>query len=136
MSRPRVDIDLEEFEKLAALACTQADIAGWFGVTVNTIEKRLAEDLLLETKYGQITLRQLLEIGQAKGRVSVRRQQMKLLEEGNATMAVWLGKQFLGQRDKTEITGADGTALIPLGVVDAITTKARTNRDEHPLDGD
>jgi len=24
---------------------------------------------------------------------------MKLLEAGNATMAVWLGKQLLGQRD-------------------------------------
>jgi len=29
----------------------------------------------------------------------VHRHQMKLLEAGNATMAVWLGKQLLGQRD-------------------------------------
>jgi hypothetical protein len=35
----------------------------------------------------------------AKGRISVRRHQMKLLEAGSVTMAVWLGKQFLGQRD-------------------------------------
>jgi len=40
-----------------------------------------------------------MERGRAKGRISVRRHQMKLLEAGNATMAVWLGKQLLGQRD-------------------------------------
>jgi len=40
-----------------------------------------------------------MERGRAKGRISVRRHQMKLLEAGNATMSVWLGKQLLGQRD-------------------------------------
>ena len=40
--------------------------------------------------------------GKAKGRISVRRMQMKLLENGNATMGAWLGKQLLGQRDQIE----------------------------------
>jgi hypothetical protein len=38
--------------------------------------------------------------GKAKGRISVRRQQLKLLEAGNATMGVWLGKNILGQTDE------------------------------------
>jgi hypothetical protein len=40
-----------------------------------------------------------MERGKAKGRISIRRMQMKLLEEGNATMGVWLGKNVLGQTD-------------------------------------
>jgi hypothetical protein len=35
---------------------------------------------------------------------------------GNPTMMIWLGKQYLGQKDKTEseITGKDGAPLIPV----------------------
>jgi len=60
---------------------------GWFGVSVRTIERRRK----------QRKFRDAMERGKAKGRISVRRLQMKLLEEGNATMGVWLGKQMLGQ---------------------------------------
>ena len=41
-----------------------------------------------------------MQRGKAKGRLSIRRMQLKLLEAGNATMGVWLGKQYLGQRDE------------------------------------
>ena len=41
-----------------------------------------------------------MECGKAKGRVSIRRLQMRLLEQGNATMGVWLGKNILGQVDE------------------------------------
>ena len=40
-----------------------------------------------------------IERGRHKGRLSVRREQFKLLQAGNATMGIWLGKQLLGQRD-------------------------------------
>jgi hypothetical protein len=53
---------------------------------------------------------------------------MKLLESGNATMGVWLGKQFLGQRDVTpvELSGANGAPLqISLEVIDAILTQPK-----------
>ena len=41
--------------------------------------------------------------GTAKGRISIRRAQMKMLESGNGTMGVWLGKQLLGQRDPVDM---------------------------------
>jgi hypothetical protein len=64
-----------------------------------------------------------MQKGRAKGRISVRRAQMKLLEAGNAAMGIWLGKQLLGQRDVTpiELSGVDGKNLqISLEAVDAI----------------
>lgn len=48
--------------------------------------------------------------GRAKGRISLRRAQMKLVEKGNAAMSIWLGKQWLNQRDVTpiELSGPNG----------------------------
>ena len=79
-------IDLAELEKLCAMQCTDEEIAAWFKVTTRTIERRRKV-----RKFAEI-----MDRGKARGKISVRRMQMKLLEEGNATMGVWLGKQLLG----------------------------------------
>jgi hypothetical protein len=88
--RKPVKIDLEQLEKLCALQCTDQEIASFFLVSVRTIENR---------RRKQRTFAEAMERGRGIGRISVLRHQMKLLEAGNATMAVWLGKQLLGQRD-------------------------------------
>lgn len=49
-----------------------------------------------------------LRDGQGSGRVSLRRRQFKAANDGNATMLIWLGKQYLGQADKQEVTGKNG----------------------------
>ena len=33
--------------------------------------------------------------------------------DGNAALLIWLGKQFLGQRDKTELSGPEDTTGKP-----------------------
>ena len=89
----RADIDLGELERLCAIQCTDEEIAAWFNVSTRTIERRRLEPAFAE----------VMERGKAKGRISVRRLQMKLLEQGNATMGVWLGKQILGQVDQVAL---------------------------------
>ena len=89
MPRPRAKIDLAEVEKLSMMQSTDEEIAAWFGVTARTIARRRKVR----------AFREAMERGRAKGRISVRRMQMKLLESGNATMGVWLGKQMLGQTE-------------------------------------
>ena len=108
MARPRADIDLAELEKLCALQCTQADLAGWFGVHLHTIENRVKDDTLLAHEGEEMTFHEIMERGYARGRVSLRRRQMENADNGNATMQIWLGKQLLGQRDNldTRLTGA------------------------------
>jgi hypothetical protein len=83
-------IDVAELERLCMMQCTDEEIAAWFGVTTRTIERRRKNP-----KFAAV-----MERAKAKGRISVRRQQLKLLEAGNATMGVWLGKQILGQSDQ------------------------------------
>ena len=111
-------IDLSALEKLCSLHCTDEDIASWFGVSTRTIENRRKQPGFAEA----------MSRGRAKGRISVRRAQMKLLESGNATMAIWLGKQLLGQRDVTpvELSGAQGGPVeLSLEMIDAIVAQAR-----------
>ena len=40
--------------------------------------------------------------GSGEGLASLRRRQFKAAQDGNATMLIWLGKQYLGQADKQE----------------------------------
>lgn len=107
----RVEIDLTELERLCTIQATDQEIAAWFGVTTRTIERRRTEP-----KFAAI-----MERGKAKGRISVRRMQMKLLEQGNATMGVWLGKQLLGQTDYvTHEVHGDLRTVIVLPTMDRI----------------
>ncbi len=98
--RKPVHIDLLDVEKLSMLQCTDEEIAGWFGVSTRTIESRRKKPEFAAA----------MERGRSRGRISVRRAQMKMLEGGNGTMGVWLGKQILGQREiiSTEHTGSGG----------------------------
>jgi hypothetical protein len=90
-------IDLMELEKLCSLHCSDEEIAAWFNVSVRTIQNRRKQ-----RQFAKVMRR-----GKAKGLISIRRAQMKLLEAGNGTMGVWLGKQLLGQRDAMQITNGD-----------------------------
>jgi len=55
---------------------------------------------------------------------------MKLLEQGNATMGVWLGKQLLGQTDHIEMRGQPVVIVMP-----TLTTTVEQTGADHMLDG-
>lgn len=103
--RPRFELDdegLEELRKLAGLGCTYDDVAAWFKVSRETIIRRMKEP----------RFRDAWEQGQGRGRVSLRRTQFELAKR-SATMAIFLGKQILGQRDVVDqrLTGPGGGPL-------------------------
>src|SRR6266481_3143326 len=116
--RKAINIDLVELEKLCSLQCTDEEIGAWFGVSTRTIESRRKQPQFSE----------VMNRGKAKGRISVRRAQMKLLESGNGTMGVWLGKQLLGQRDVTpiELSGPNGEPVqFSLEALDVAIARAK-----------
>jgi hypothetical protein len=96
--RKATPIDLTQLENLCAMQCSDEEIAAWFKVSVRTIQNRRKQSGFAEVMHR----------GKARGCINVRRAQMRLLEAGNATIAVWLGKNLLGQRDNLQITGANG----------------------------
>jgi hypothetical protein len=98
--RPEAQIDLEELGKLAALQCTDEEVAAWFGVSTRTIERR--------RKAAEFN--DVMDRGKAKGRVSLRRSLWKLAHAGNPAANIFLSKNLLGYRDflNTEHSGPAG----------------------------
>src|ERR1700681_3776414 len=72
-----------------------------------------------------------MQRGKGKGRISVRRMQMKLLGQGNATMGVWLGKALLGQREEVinDIRKIRSWSDLRLDELQALQSELRTTRD-------
>lgn len=104
-------IKKEEFEKLCSLQCTLLEICDFFDVEDDTLNS------WCKKTYGT-TFSEVFKIKRGKGQISLRRMQWKLAEK-NTAMAIWLGKQYLGQADKVETTGEiKTTPTIKLEVVD------------------
>lgn len=104
MGRPRIEINQEQFEKLCSYQCTEEEIAGLFKCSVDTIEN------WCKRTYGE-TFSEVYKKHSAVGKLSLRRAQFRLAEK-NAAMAIWLGKQYLDQKDKQVIESeADGMLL-------------------------
>ena len=100
MGRPRKEIDKEEFEKLLALHCTLSECCAFFDCDDKTLNKWCKE------QYGT-TYSEVFRIKSGLGKISLRRAQFRLAER-NAAMAIFLGKNLLGQSD-TPNTLADDT---------------------------
>nr|DAR68679.1 MAG TPA: putative terminase small subunit [Caudoviricetes sp.] len=95
MSRPRKDIDKQQFEKLCGLQCTEQEICSWFGVTDKTLNAWCKR-----TYHAGFS--EIFRQKRGLGKISLRRAQFRLAEK-SATMAIFLGKQYLGQTDVQEI---------------------------------
>ena len=96
MGRPKKEISKEQFEKLCGLQCTLEEIAGFFNCSADTIER------FAKSTYNK-TFAETYKEYSAQGKISLRRYQFKLAEK-SAAMAIFLGKNMLGQTDKQEIT--------------------------------
>ncbi len=94
---PRTKLPLDTVEKLAGIGCTDQEIAYVCGVSPKTVQRRRKDDPAFLSA---------IEKGAAVGRMSLRSAQFKAAIGGNATMMIWLGKQLLGQTDKTDLLSA------------------------------
>lgn len=92
-----IQIDMRQFETLCGLQCTQEEIAMVLGCSVDTLDRWCRRTYKDENGNG----RKFAEVFKEKrsiGHASLRRMQWKLAEKSTA-MAIWLGKQYLGQRE-------------------------------------
>jgi hypothetical protein len=101
VARPRKEIDSEQFEKLCALQCTLQEIANWFGCSEDTIE-RWCQRTYTDENGQPMGFADAYKNYSVDGKISLRRFQFKMAER-NPSMAIWLGKQWLGQRDNIDV---------------------------------
>lgn len=122
--RPTKEFDKKAFQDLVGLGCSQEEICWFFRdetgkpANIDTLTrwcKRTFDMTFQEyfAKNGYMALK-----------IKLRRNQFKLSEK-NAAMAIFLGKNYLGQRDYFEIK--DKTAIEKLdGILNDLETIAKT----------
>jgi len=98
-------IDKKQFEKLGAMMCTGEEISAFFGVSYDTVNNFCMQE------YGTTFVKKVKELHEC-GKASLRRTQFKIAEKGNSAMAIFLGKQYLGQTDKAEQTNIERVAIV------------------------
>jgi DNA-binding CsgD family transcriptional regulator len=90
--RPRLKIDRYTVYRMARRGATNSEIAIVLDVSPDTLVKYCSE---------------LLRKARARRDMGLRAKQVEMAMRGNPTMAIWMGKQLLGQKDKTDITSDD-----------------------------
>lgn len=95
MARPRKVIDQKQFENLCGLQCTLEEICSFFDVCTDTLEAWCKRTY--KANFSEVFAKK-----RGMGKISLRRNQWQLAAK-NASMAIWLGKQYLGQRDVVEL---------------------------------
>jgi hypothetical protein len=96
MARPEIEIDGKLVLKFASLGCKTTEIADYFGCSVDTIDRRFAEEL---------------KKGRANLRMSLRQWQLDAARNGNASLLIWLGKQMLDQKDQIDVSSDSPLSL-------------------------
>lgn len=91
VGRPKKEINQKQFESLCAIQCTAEEIC-----SVLDVSDKVLENWCKET-YG-VNFSVIFAQKKAGGKASLRRNQWKL-SEINPSMAIFLGKQYLGQSD-------------------------------------
>ena len=123
VARPRKEIDQKDFESVCALQWTKEEICGFFDVSDKTLEN------WCKRTYSE-GFSEVFKKKRGKGKISLRRAQFRLAEK-SASMAIWLGKQWLGQKDTVEIERPD-EVVISNNLVEVIKISAQNlkNREE------
>ena len=101
--RPRLIISEEGKQLITMLSgymCTDEEIAYEMGTTVDTLHNSRNNEVFSECK----------KKGLAHGKASLRRKQFKMAER-SAAMAIFLGKQYLNQKDDPTPASNDDGAL-------------------------
>lgn len=103
LGRPKKPISQKQFEELCGIQCTEEEICAVLDVSDVTL------NIWCKETYGKTFLEVFKEKREA-GKMSLRRKQWNLAET-NATMGIWLGKQYLGQRDETKVDISSETGV-------------------------
>ena len=97
------DFSKTQFEDLCKIQCTKEEICDWFRTTDKTLEN------WVKRVYEGAGFSEVFQQKRGEGLISLRRIQFRMAKK-HVVMAIFLGKQLLGQKDvsRSEITGKDG----------------------------
>lgn len=118
----------KQFENMCAIQCTKEEIAGVFEVSGDTLLRWVKEN------YNGETFATIFKRYSASGRMSLRRYQFNQSKK-SSTMAIWLGKQYLGQRDQQNVSISGDEEADPLTIA-IKRTLGKIEDDDFDVDDD
>lgn len=104
MARPQREFDKDLFEKACEIQCTESDICHLFGTTDKTLSA------WCKRTYKK-SFQEVFSDKRIPGLYALRRAQYDAALTGNATMLIWLGKQWLNQSEKPTGNDAANTGI-------------------------
>ena len=110
---------LDQIRALGGIQATNDEAASVLRVSTGTFEGFMRN---------HPQAREAFDAGKDEGRASLRRTQFAMAEK-NAAMAIWLGKQYLGQSEKSEIrtTTTHEEQLERLGLLERVARNLSAN---------
>lgn len=90
-----ISIDWDQVDKMCAIHCTGEEQAAILGIDYDTLNRRCK-------KEKKRSFADYFAEKRSSGRMSLRRKQYTVAMDGNPTMLIWLGKNWLGQSDQRE----------------------------------
>ena len=86
--RPKIEIDLEILKNLASIGCPEYEIASVLNISARTLKRNYAE---------------IVDQFREKGKASLRKKMWdKAIKKDNTNMQIWLSKNYLGFKDRTQ----------------------------------
>lgn len=109
--RPEKPIDYSQLPKLCAIHCTGEECAAILDCSYEHLNNSLRAD-------GHGGFLDYFKKHSSSGKASLRRRQYKAaVEDGNVAMMIWLGKQYLGQREPDRVEAAIPAQAINIEIV-------------------
>lgn len=113
MGRPKIvwsDKEYSIFEGLCGIQATIEELEAVLNIDHKTLN-RLCKEHYTDEKGSPMTFSQVYKKYSATGKMSIRRNQFKVANAGNVSMLIWLGKQYLGQKEQQETSFADDSNI-------------------------
>lgn len=104
MGRPKANIDWAKVDAYLKAQCTGTAIASIFGIHPDTLY--LACEKKFKMGFSEYSAQK-----KAEGAEILKAKQYQTAMDGNVSMQIWLGKQYLGQKDKQDIEHSGGVTL-------------------------
>lgn len=96
------ETDERTFKSLCRIMCTKAEVCSVMRVDSKTLDRLIDEHFGDEVPHegARCTFSDAFRAFSAEGRMSLRRKQFELAMDGDKSMLVWLGKNYLDQTDQ------------------------------------
>lgn len=120
------DQTLNQIRLLAKTRVTKAEAAAHFEVDYNTFDSFLRKHKKAQDVWTK---------GEAQFNIGLRSKQIELANSGNVPMLIWLGKQFLDQRDKHEHSGDSERPIATKGEMTFKVEFVKNAAYEHTITG-